>query len=84
MSSTTNYTNAPDDIAEALVDARIVDDFLPSPEDLVRWQEKERITILLDKKSLSAFRAYAKKHDAKYQTMINDVLESYAKTHLVK
>ena len=84
MSNITNYTPAPQDIAEALENAVVIDDFLPSPAELVAKEERERITISLDKKSLDAFRAYAKKHDAKYQTMINRVVESYAKTHLVK
>jgi len=84
MNNTTRYTNAPLDIAESLDDARIIDDFLPKPEDLVSKEEKERITIAIDKKSLEAFRAYAKKHDAKYQTMIDRVIKSYANTHLVK
>ena len=83
MNKRTNYQNAPQDIAGALESAtRIVDDFLPTPEELIHKEEKERITIALDKKSLDLFRDYAKKHDAKYQNMINGVIESYAATHL--
>ncbi len=32
----------------------------------------------LDKRSLELFKRYAKQHNAKYQTMINGVLGSYA------
>lgn len=71
-------------MAEELNNAVVIDDFLPSPEELVQKSEKERITIALDKKSLNAYKQYAKKHDAKYQTMINGVLSSYANKHLIK
>ena len=73
-----NYTNAPSDIAEALENAAAMEDFLPSPEQLVLKTEKEKITIAIDKRSLELFKQYAKKHNAKYQTMINGVLGSYA------
>ena len=84
MSSTINYTDAPDDIEQSLANATIVDDFLPSPKQLVSRVEKEKITIALDKHSLDLFRQYAKEHNTKYQPMINDVLESYADKFLAK
>ena len=82
MSSKTNYTNAPADIAEALEEAIPMEDFLPSPDQLVLKMEKERITIAVDKHSLELFKQYAKKHDAKYQNMINGVIRSYANKFL--
>ena len=78
MSNKVNYVDSPDDIEQALDNARIVADFLPSPEELVRKSGKEKITIAIDKNSLDLYKRYAKKHNAKYQTMINDVLGSYA------
>lgn len=84
MNNAVKYTSAPDDVADALERARVIDDFLPSPRDLIRKQEKERITITVDKESLDAFRAYARIHNAKYQTMINDIVTSYAHKHLVE
>lgn len=78
MSKKINYTSAPATIEDALDDAIIVDDFLPTPKELVRKSEKERITIAIDKHSLDLFKKYAKQHDAKYQTMINGVLGAYA------
>ncbi len=80
MSNTSkvNYTDAPQKIEQALEDATIVTDFLPSPEELVRKTAKEKITIAIDKRSLDLYKRYAKKHDAKYQTMINDVVGAYA------
>ncbi len=84
MSSNITYTDEPNEVGAALDEAVVIGDFLPSPEELVKKSEKERITIALDKKSLDAYKQYAKKHDAKYQTMINGVLSSYADKHLLK
>ncbi len=78
MNNRINYTNAPADIEESLDNATVINDFLPSPAELVRKAEKEKITIAIDKHSLDLFKEYAKKHNAKYQTMMNDVLGSYA------
>ena len=82
MTDKTSYTDAPAEIERALGSATAMEDFLPSPSDLVRKAEKEKITIAIDKRSLELFKAYAKKHDAKYQTMINGVLGSYAEKFL--
>lgn len=76
------YTDAPADIEEALDDAHIVSDLLPSPAELVRKTEKEKITIALDKHSVELFKEFAKKNNAKYQTMINGVISSYADKYL--
>ncbi|MFI5271007.1 MAG: BrnA antitoxin family protein [Candidatus Saccharimonadales bacterium] len=84
MSNTVNYTDAPSDINDALENATIVSDFLPSPEELVSKGEKEKITIAVDKNSLDLFKKYAKKHNTKYQPMINGVLSSYADKFLNK
>lgn len=85
MSKEIRYTNAPRDIARSLKNTtRVSDDFLPSPAELTLRDEKERITIALDKRSLDLFRKYAKEHDAKYQNMINGVIESYASRHFEK
>jgi len=84
MTNVIHYTNAPDDIQEALANGVRVDDFLPSPDKLIFKTEKERITIAIDKRSLDLFKRYAKQHDAKYQTLINSVLGSYADRFLVK
>ncbi len=84
MKSTTNYTDAPADVAQSLEDATILSDFLPSPAELVRKSEKEKITIAIDKRSLDRFKRYAKTHDTKYQIMINGVLGSYADKFLSK
>jgi len=81
MSNVVNYTDAPADVEQALDDATIISDFLPSPTELVRLVksvEKEKVTIALDKNSLDLFKKYAKQHNTKYQPMINGILSSYA------
>ncbi len=84
MSNTVNYTDAPSDIEQSLEEAIVISDFLPSPDELVRKTEKEKITIAIDRRSLDLYKRYAKKHNAKYQTMINGVLGSYADKFLSK
>lgn len=78
MINTINYTDAPADIEQALNNATVVSDFLPSPKELISKGEREKITIAVDKRSLDLFRQYAKRHNTKYQPMINGVLSSYA------
>lgn len=76
--SNDNYTNAPDDVRESLENPVFINDLLPPPEEFVRKTKKEKITIAIDKDSLELYKRYAHKHNAKYQTMINGVLSSYA------
>ncbi len=78
MTNNINYTDAPADVEQALNNATIVSDLLPSPAELVRKTQKEKITIAIDKRSLDLYKKYAKQHNSKYQTMINSVLGSYA------
>lgn len=78
MTNNVKYADAPEDIESALDEAVLVADMLPSPAELVRKSAKEKITIAIDKDSLELFKNYAQKHDAKYQTMINDVVGAYA------
>lgn len=73
-----SYTDAPADVEQSLNSAVIIDDFLPSPDELIRKEEKEKITLAVDKRSLDLFKQYAKKHNAKYQNMLNGVISSYA------
>jgi predicted DNA binding CopG/RHH family protein len=84
MSNNIKYSDAPVDIARALQSAVPIEDFLPSPDQLILKEEKEKITIAINKRSLELFKSYAGKHNAKYQTMINDVVSSYADKFLVK
>lgn len=84
MTNKVNYTDAPEEIERSLESAVAVDDFLPTPDKLVRKTEKTKITIAIDNSSLELYKKYAKKHNAKYQTMINSVVGSYADKFLNK
>ena len=52
---------------ESLGDVRIVDDFLPSPDELVFKENNVKVTITLSKASIDFFKKEAKKHHTQYQ-----------------
>ena len=66
---------------EPLGDIRIVDDFLPPPEDLVFREENVKVTLGLSKRSVEFFKQEAKKHHTQYQKMIRRLLDLYAAHH---
>ncbi|MBI4399105.1 MAG: CopG family transcriptional regulator [Candidatus Omnitrophica bacterium] len=56
-----------------------IDDFLPSPNELVMPVENTvKVTISLKKSSVSFFKDAAKKNHTKYQRMIRALLDQYA------
>ena len=55
-----------------------VRDFLPPPSQLVVKDETAKVTIALEKSSISFFKQQAKKNHTKYQRMIREVLDQYA------
>ncbi|MCI5130222.1 MAG: CopG family transcriptional regulator [Candidatus Electrothrix sp. EH2] len=66
---------------EPLGDIRIIDDFLPPPEQLAFKEENVRITLTLSSTSLDFFKREAEKHHTKYQEMIRKLLDIYAERH---
>lgn len=70
MKKRIEYTNEP-------IEAMVVSDFLPRPENLVLNEKKMRVTLTLSKKSLDFFKSEAKKHNASYQAMIRRLLDFY-------
>ena len=54
MKSKIKYSNEP-------IEARVISDFLPKPEDLVLKEKKTRVTLTLTEKSLDFFKTSAKK-----------------------
>ena len=78
------YNDAPKDVSEAITEGDIVADFLPPPEKLLRKESKVKITITLNSGSVDFFKKYAKKNNAKYQTMINEVLDRYVQKYREK
>ena len=75
------YTDAPKNISKAILDGKIVADFLPPPEKLIRKEPKVKITITLNSGSVEFFKESARKNNVKYQTMINEVLDKYAQKY---
>jgi len=70
MKNKINYTDEP-------IEARVISDFLPSPEDLSLKGRKKRVTLTLTENSLEFFKKSAKKHKASYQAMIRRLLDYY-------
>lgn len=60
---------------------KIVADFLPPPDKLVPVSETVKITLALDKDSLQFFKKSAAKQGVKYQRMIREVLNGYARRY---
>ncbi len=68
---TVQYTNEP------LGKIRIVEDFLPRPEDLVLKDESIKVTLSLSKSTISFFKEQAKRNHSQYQKMIRVLLDRY-------
>ena len=56
-----------------------VADFLPPPEKLAMPEETVKVTIALTKRSLEFFKQEARKHRSKYQRMIRELVDRYAR-----
>ena len=63
---------------ESLGEVRILNDFLPSPEELAFKEKKVKVTITLSQASVDFFKTEAKKHHTSYQAMIRQLLDIYA------
>jgi predicted DNA binding CopG/RHH family protein len=59
----------------------VIDNFLPNPEELVRPTRTKKITISLTESSIDFFKNQAEKHHTKYQRMIRNLVEKYAKKY---
>lgn len=73
-----NYTDEP------LGEIRVVDDFLPSPKELVFKEDNVKVTITLSKTSIEFFKKEAKKNHTQYQKMIRRLLDVYTEHHECK
>jgi hypothetical protein len=67
------YTDEP-------INARIIKDFLPAPEELVLKEDNVKVTLSLSKKSVEFFKEKAKTLDTPYQGMIRSLLDKYAES----
>ncbi|MGB7623172.1 MAG: CopG family transcriptional regulator [Terriglobia bacterium] len=66
------YTDEPMD------ELKVIDDFLPPPEQLASREDKVKITIALSKASVEFFKMAAKENKTQYQKMIRGLLDYYA------
>jgi predicted DNA binding CopG/RHH family protein len=71
MKKTIKYTDGEIDKIQ------IIEDFLPSPEELAFKEENTKITISLTKETVNFFKDEAKKHHTQYQKMIRNLLDLY-------
>jgi hypothetical protein len=75
MSGKTKYTD------EAIGRLKIVDDFLPPPDQLAFRDETVKVTITLSKASVEFFKREAKRRGTPYQAMIRKLLDHYAQAY---
>lgn len=59
------------------IEARVVSDFLPKPEELVLREDNVKVTLSLSRKSIDFFKDQADKLDTPYQSMIRALLDKY-------
>jgi hypothetical protein len=60
---------------------RVISDFLPTPEQLVKKETNVKVTINLRKDSVDFFKTVAKKNNIQYQKVIRGLLNSYADSY---
>ena len=75
MKNKIKYTDDP------LGDLRVIDDFLPSPEELAFKDGNVKVTIALSKTSVNFFKREATKHHTQYQKMIRRLIDFYVARH---
>ena len=66
---------------EPIGEIKIVEDFLPSPDELIFREDNVKVTLGLSKRSVDFFKKEAKKHHTQYQKMIRKLLDLYAAHH---
>jgi len=57
---------------------RVIEDFLPQPDDLVPREDNVKVTLSLSRRSLDFFKREAKKRRVPYQRMIRALVDTYA------
>ena len=62
---------------EPIGNIKLINDFLPPPEQLVLREETVKITLALTKESVDFFKKIAKEQHTHYQTMIRGLLDQY-------
>ena len=75
MNAKRKYSDGP------IEEIEVVEDFLPSPDELAFKEDTVKVTITLSKSSVDFFKAKAEEHDIGYQKMIRRLLDSYVDKH---
>jgi len=75
MKSKINYTDEP------MGQLRAVNDFLPTPEQLIVKEEDVKVTISLNESSVEFLKKGAQEHHTSYQKMIRRLIDRYASQH---
>ena len=75
MTHKISYSDGP------IEEVRVVEDFLPPPEELAYREETVKVTIALSKASVEFFKQEAAKHQVSYQKMIRRLLDEYTIRH---
>lgn len=78
MRKKTAYKSTTADLTDAILSSERIEDFLPSPELLVKKEDNVKITISLSKSSVDFFKEKAKKAGIPYQVMIKTVIDRYS------
>jgi hypothetical protein len=60
---------------------KVIPDFLPPPDQLVKKETNVKVTINLRKDSVDFFKTVARKNNVQYQKVIRGLLNSYADTY---
>jgi hypothetical protein len=71
MNQKIKYTNEP-------IEARVIRDFLPPPEELVFKEDNVKVTMSLSRSSVDFFKHAAQRRHTHYQKMIRRLLDAYA------
>ena len=79
MRKTIKFTDEPLDVD--LEGAKIIDDFLPPPDQLVFKEKTVKITLNVSEHSIRFFKCEAKKHGVKYQQMLRALIDKYVSAH---
>ena len=75
MKDNNKYNDGP------IEEVRVVEDFLPPPEELAFREETVKVTIALSKTSLDFFKQEADRLQVPYQRMIRRLLDEYTRLH---
>lgn len=81
------YTDAPKEVEESLERSIVIQNFIPTPEEvqkLASLRRKKPVSIYLSVETIERFQLAAKESGGRYQTMISNVLDAYSDAHLKK